>query len=85
MTKTRSISFTAFRDFLKFLVFAPRRVATAWIFEHPTQGLVVVRRYRDDEKVNERDIQTTRYYLDMRGVLTGGDFDAHLRSNSKPA
>jgi hypothetical protein len=73
------------RRFLNGLGFKDKRAENAWVFHHPTEGLVVVRLYGKDEAVAERDLRSTRRFLDMRGVLEGKDFDAFLQGAAKPA
>ena len=85
MTKTRLLSFTEFRPFLNGLGFAEKRAEAAWIFHHPTEGLLVFRLYDDEEPVDERDLRSTRKFLDLRGLLESKDFDAFVHEASAPA
>jgi hypothetical protein len=85
MTKTRPVSFGEFRRFLNRLGFKDKRAENAWVFHHPTEGLVVLRLYGEDEAVGERDLRSTRRFLDMRGVLDGSDFDAFVQRATTPA
>jgi len=79
MRNTRKVPFEELRRFLHALNFRYKRAETAWVFRHPTEGLVVFRLYRDDEPVDARDLWSTRRFLDLRGVLAGEEFDAFLR------
>jgi hypothetical protein len=83
--KSRPIVFAEFRRFLNGLGFTDKRAENAWVFHHPTEGLVVVRLYGEDEAVAERDLRSTRRFLDMRGVLDGKDFDAFIQRATTPA
>ena len=85
MMKTRLISFTEFRRFLNGLGFADKHTEAAWIFHHPTEGLLVFRRYGNEKPVDERDLQSTRKFLDLRGLLESKDFDAFVHEASAPA
>jgi hypothetical protein len=85
MTRARSILFAEFRRFLNGLKFAAKRTETAWVFHHRTQGLLVFRLYREEEAVDEGDLQSTRKFLDLRGLLDAADFDAFMEQASTPA
>jgi hypothetical protein len=78
MTKTRAIPFTEFRAFLQRLGYAEARTDNAIVFNHPEEGLLVFRLYRDDEAVDARDLFTTRKFLDLRGLLPEAEFDTLL-------
>jgi hypothetical protein len=85
MTKTRLPSFTEFRRFLNGLGFAEKRAEAAWIFHHPTEGLLVFRSYGNEEPVDERDLRSTGKFLDLRGLLESKAFDAFVHEASAPA
>ncbi len=85
MTKTKSLPFPAFRDFLAGLRFSPHRTSKGWVFEHPKEGPLVYRLYEDDENVDPWDLNSTRRFLDMRGVMDGEVFDAYLQKASASA
>ena len=85
MTRTRLVPFREFRRFLNDLGFAAKRSESAWIFHHAREGLLVFRLYGEDEPVDERDLLSTRKFLDMRGLLDGKDFDAFLQQATTPA
>jgi len=55
------------------------------VFNHPKEGLVVFRRYADDESVSEGDVRSTRRFLDMRGLYASEDFDGFLEKATTPA
>ncbi len=55
------------------------------MFEHPQEGLLLFRFYRDDEPVLPRDLQSTRTFLDLRGLIEADDFDAQLLQRNTPA
>ena len=85
MTRTRSISFGEFRRFLNGLGFAEKRAEAASVFYHRAEGLLVFRLYGDGESVDERDLRSTRKFLDLRGVLEAKDFDDFVQKTSTPA
>jgi hypothetical protein len=85
MTRTRVIAFADFRRFLNGLEFAAKRAETAWVFHHCTEGLLVFRLYGDKEAMDERDLQSTRKFLDLRGLLDAKDFDTLVQEASTPA
>jgi hypothetical protein len=64
------------QQLLQSLGFKEKRTETARLFHHPKEGLIVFRVYDEDESVDPGDLLSTRRFLDMRGVLDGGDFDA---------
>jgi hypothetical protein len=82
MTKADSISPQDFARFLHGLGFADKRTATAWVFQHENEGLLVFRLYRQSETMDERDLLAARKFLDMRGVLDAGDL--FLRQQNIP-
>ena len=55
MTTTRPVSFAEFRRFLKRLGYRAKKAEAAWVLHHPTEGLLVFRRYGDEEIVDEGD------------------------------
>jgi hypothetical protein len=85
MTKMRSIPFAEFRAFLQKLGYVEKRVPKGRVFEHPKEGLLLYRYYRDDEPVFSRDLLSTRKFLDLRGVIEADDFDAALLQANTPA
>jgi len=85
MTRTRFISFAEFHRFLKALGLNEKRSETAWIFQHPTEGLLVFRLYGEDEAMDEGDLRSTRKFLDLRGVIEAKEFDAFLQESNAPA
>ena len=84
MKKTRPVLFADFRHLLSRLGFAVRETDSAWVFEHASEGVVVLRRYVDDEPVAPRDLASTRTFLDYRGMLAAADFDLQLSDASTP-
>jgi hypothetical protein len=77
--------FTEFRYHLQGLGFTVKLAETAWVFHHPTEGLLVLRLYKESEPVDERDLRTTRKFLDLRGIQEARDFDAFVQQASAPA
>jgi hypothetical protein len=85
MTKIKRISFVELRNLLDGLGFAAKRTDDAWVFQHTTEGLLVLRQYAPEEAIDEHDIVSTRKFLDFRGLLDANDFDVFLRKASAPA
>jgi hypothetical protein len=79
------IPFAEFRRFLAGLGFTAKWAATAWVFHHPDEGLLIFRLYGDDEAVDDGDLRSTRTFLDLRGLLGARDFDTFLQQASTPA
>ena len=85
MTKMRPVPFAEFRTFLRKLGYVERRVPKGRVFEHPEEGLLLFRYYRDDEPVFPRDLIRTRKFFDLRGVIEAGEFDTTLLRADTPA
>jgi hypothetical protein len=85
MKKMRPIPFAEFRAFLQKLGYVEKRVPKGRVLEHPEEGLIVYRYYRDDEPVFLRDLRRTRTFLDLRTVIEADDFDATLLRANTPA
>jgi hypothetical protein len=85
MTRTRRICFEELRRFLNRLGFSDKRAEAAWVFHHDTEGLIVFRLYGEEEAVDERDLRSTRKFLDLRGLLAANDFDTFVQEASAPA
>ena len=85
MTKMRPIPFAEFRDFLQKLGYVEKRVPKGRVLEHPEEGLLLFRYYRDDEPVFSRDLLRTRTFLDLRGALEADEFDETLLRANEPA
>ena len=85
MTRVRSIPFAEFRRFLNGLGFTEKRAEAAWVFHHRTEGLLVFRLYGEEEAVDERDLRSTRKFLDLRGLLEAPAFDTFVQQASTPA
>jgi hypothetical protein len=85
MTKMRPVPFAEFKAFLEKLGYVEKRVPKGRVLEHPEEGLLLYRYYRDDEPVFPRDLQRTRTFLDYRGVIEADDFDTTLLQTDRPA
>lgn len=83
--KMRAILYPEFRDFLQRLGYKEKQTPKAIVYQHPDEGLLVFRLYREDEIVALRDLMTTRKFLDLRGMLDAASFDAFLMQASTPA
>ena len=49
MTMSRPILFAEFRRFRNGLGFKVKRAENAWVFQHPTEGLIALRLYGEEE------------------------------------
>ncbi len=87
MTRSRPIPFAEFSRFLQGLGYSEKRIEKpkAWVFDHPTEGLLLFRVYDRTEAVDEGDLRSTRTFLDLRGLLEADDFDAFVQKASTPA
>jgi hypothetical protein len=85
MTKMRPIPYSEFRAFLQKLGYVEKKVPDARVLEHPEEGLLIFRFYRDNEPVFPRDVMRTRTFLDLRGAIEADDFDATLLRADTPA
>jgi hypothetical protein len=85
MTPMRPVPFAEFRAFLERLGYAEKRVPKGRVFEHPTEGLLLFRFYRDQDTVHPRDLLSTRSFLDLRGVIRAEEYDAQLLRANTPA
>ena len=78
MIKNKGIVFSEFSQFLQGLGYQDKSTDSAHVFQHPQEGLLLFRNYRENENVDGRDLMTTRKFLDMRGLLNSTDFDNFL-------
>jgi hypothetical protein len=85
MMKIRPVTFAEFRALLEELGFRLKRTKEGEIFHHPSDGLKLFRRYKDNEFVDPVDVLSTRKLLDLRGMLEEADFDKILLRTNKPA
>ena len=85
MTKMRTVLFAEFRSFLQQFGFVEKSHPTARVFEHPEEGLLAFRLYREDEPLAPRDLLNTRRFLNLRGILETDEFDAQLLRANTPA
>lgn len=85
MTKTRPIPFAEFRAFLAKLGYEEKPHPRGRVFEHPAEGLLLFRYYRDGDTVHPRDLLSTRSFLDQRGVIAADEYDAQFLRLNTPA
>jgi hypothetical protein len=85
MTKTKKFTFVEFRTLLERLGYELKRTDSGEVFHHPTEGLLLFRRYGDDEQVYPGDLLRARRFLDLRGLLEEGEFDTFMQPANKPA
>jgi hypothetical protein len=77
--KSKPITFVEFRDLLVGVGYKLKRTERGEIFHHKREGLILFRRYRDNEKVDPGDLLSTRKFLDQRGLLEEADFDTFMQ------
>lgn len=85
MNRTRTIPFVDLRRLLVGLGYDYKRTDDAEVFRMSRDRLIYFRRYGDREFVGNRDLVSTRSFLDDWGQLDAADFDAFLESTTKPA
>jgi hypothetical protein len=87
MSKSSKIPFAGFLRFLQGLGYKVKRSDKAWIVyrSEDKDDLLAFRLYGETEPVTERDLWSTRTYLDWRGVLSEEDFDAFVREAATSA
>lgn len=85
MKKIKPIRFTEFSQLLEGLGFTLSRTDSGFVFRHPTDRPILLRRYGDKETVEPGDLLYTRKFLDLRGLLEEADFDTFMKRANKPA
>lgn len=85
MKNSKRIVYAKVRQLLQGLGYKEKATDSSQIFHHPTEGLILFRRYRDDDKVDTRDLLYTRRFLDLRGLMEEADFDTFMQRTNKPA
>jgi hypothetical protein len=85
MKKTKPINYAEFRQLLEGLGYQLNRTDSGDIFRHSREGVILLRHYRDNEKVDPGDLLYTRKFLDLRGLLEEADFDTFIQRANKPA
>ena len=85
MKKSKAVSFAEFRQLLEGLGYKLKRTDDGEIFHHAKEGLLLFRRYSDNEAVYPGDLLRTRKFLDLRGLLEEADFDTFMQRANKPA
>jgi hypothetical protein len=78
MTK-KAIPFADLRGLLQGLGYAEKATDKAQVFHRGGKDMLVLRRYRDEETVDLRDLVSTRKFLDTWGLLEASEFDAFLQ------
>jgi hypothetical protein len=80
MIARSTITFAELRQLLVDLGFTVSKHGKFWLFEHPSSKTeFLFRPYRARERVTLRDINSTRFLLDWRGVLAPEAFDERLK------
>lgn len=80
MIARSTVTFAELRQLLVALGFIESKRGKFWFFEHPPSGTILpYRPYRPRERVTLRDVNSTRFQLDWRGVLSPEAFDDLLK------
>lgn len=85
MTKTSVIRFADMRRLLKNLGYKEKLVGLAHAFVRTKTDMVIFRRYADQDAMRSGDVESTRDYLDLKGVLEQAKFDSFFESVNKSA
>jgi hypothetical protein len=85
MNKTATVTFAELRRLLENLGYQYKRTEDAEVFRISRARLIYFRRYGDREMMSDRDLRSTRSFLDDWGQLDAADFDAFLESAPKRA
>lgn len=76
--RNSNVGFADLRELLLELGFSETREKTRFIFRHPVGGTVLMRPYKDKDKVKLTDMLVVRQQLDYNGVLRSDDLDRRL-------
>jgi hypothetical protein len=80
MIARSKVTFAELRQLLVDLGFTVSKRGQFWFFEHQPSGTELgYRPYRFRERVTLRDINSTRFHLDWRGLLAPEAFDERLK------
>lgn len=80
MIARSTVTFAELRQLLVDLGFTLRKEGKSWVFEHAlSETILPYRPYRERERVTLRDVNSTRFQLDWRGVLSPEAFDDALK------
>lgn len=85
MTRRSDITFQELRRLLEMVGYRHDHVDRGEVFHHSPEREIYFRPYKDREHVYARDIAKTRSFLDDWGQLDPSEFDAFLKSTTKPA
>lgn len=76
--KNSKVAFTDLRELLLELGFSETREKTRLIYRHPVGGTLLIRPYRNKDKVKLTDMLVVRTHLDYNGMIASGDLDRRL-------
>lgn len=80
MIARSTITFAELRQLLVDLGFRVSKRGKGWFFEHPpSETWFVFRPYRVNERITLRDVNSTRFHLDWRGLLAPEAFDERFK------
>jgi hypothetical protein len=80
MIARSTVTFAELRQLLLDLGFTVSKRGKFWFFEHaPSETTFLFRPYQTREKVTLRDVSTTRFHLDWRGLMAPEAFDERLK------
>jgi hypothetical protein len=75
MKKSKSVSFAELRHLMSRLGYAVKRAKNASIFHRSGEHFIILRLYDEAEKIDERDLRTTRRFLDAWSYLPVAERD----------
>jgi hypothetical protein len=80
MIARSTVTFAELRQLLVDLGFTVSKRGKFWYFEHPaSETTFLFRPYQVRERVTPRDVSSTRFHLDWRGLLAPEAFDDRLK------
>ena len=80
MIARSSVTFGELRQLLVDLGFRASKRGKFWFFQHlPSETTFLFRPYRVRERVTLRDVNSTRFHLEWRGLLAPEAFDDLLK------
>ena len=76
--KNSKVAFAVLRELLLELGFSETREETRTIYRHPVAGTLLIRPYKDNDKIKLTDLLVVRQQLDYNGVLAADELDRRL-------
>jgi hypothetical protein len=85
MNSTHEISFADLRRLLESIGYRHKHTDGGEVFYISRDRMLLFRCYRDDDTVRDRDLRSTKSFLDDWNQMQAADFDAFLESKTRPA